>query len=35
MITAIDTNIFLDILLPNEAFYEASAQIVEDAANFG
>jgi predicted nucleic acid-binding protein len=35
MTTAIDTNIFLDILLPNEAFYEASAQAVEDAANFG
>jgi predicted nucleic acid-binding protein len=35
MITAIDTNILLDILLPNESFYEASAQALEGAANFG
>lgn len=35
MITAVDTNIFLDVLLPNEAFYDASAQALEDAANSG
>ena len=35
MITAIDTNVFLDVLLPNEAFYDASAQALEDAANAG
>ena len=35
MITAIDTNILLDILLPNENFCDASAQAVEDAATAG
>jgi hypothetical protein len=32
MITAVDTNILLDILVPNEAFYEASASALQDAA---
>ena len=35
MITAIDTNILLDILVPNEAFYEASANALQDAASEG
>jgi hypothetical protein len=35
MITAIDTNILLDILVPNEKFYEASATAIEDAASSG
>jgi predicted nucleic acid-binding protein len=35
MITAIDTNIFLDILLPNDTFYDSSAQALEEAANAG
>ena len=35
MITAIDTNIVLDILLPNDRFYDASVQALEDAANSG
>ena len=35
MITAIDTNILLDILVPNEAFYEASASTLQDAAGEG
>ena len=35
MITAIDTNILLDILGPNEEFFEASAQALEDAASSG
>src|SRR5882724_700168 len=35
MITAIDTNILLDILIPNEEFYEASADALEDAAGEG
>jgi predicted nucleic acid-binding protein len=35
MITAIDTNILLDILVPNEEFYEASANALEDAAGQG
>jgi predicted nucleic acid-binding protein len=35
MITAIDTNILLDILVPNEAFYEASASALQDAAGEG
>jgi predicted nucleic acid-binding protein len=30
--TAIDTNILLDILIPNESFYEASAAAVQDSA---
>ena len=35
MITAIDTNIFLDILLPNEKFYDAAAEALENSANSG
>lgn len=35
MITAIDTNILLDILLPNEDFYEASARALQDSAGLG
>jgi hypothetical protein len=35
MITAIDTNILLDILVPNEDFYEASATALQDAASEG
>jgi predicted nucleic acid-binding protein len=35
MITAVDTNILLDILVPNEAFYEASASALQDAAREG
>jgi predicted nucleic acid-binding protein len=30
-----DTNILLDILVPNEAFYEASARALQDAAGEG
>jgi predicted nucleic acid-binding protein len=35
MITAIDTNVLFDILLPNETFYEASVEALEGAANSG
>ena len=35
MITAIDTNILLDILLPNEEFYEGSANALQDSAEDG
>lgn len=35
MITAIDTNVLLDILVPNEAFYEASLRAIESAASEG
>jgi predicted nucleic acid-binding protein len=35
MITAVDTNILLDILVPNENFYEASAGALQDAASEG
>ena len=35
MITAVDTNILLDILVPNEQFYEASADALQDAAGEG
>ena len=35
MITAIDTNILLDILVPNEDFYEASADALQEAATEG
>jgi len=35
MITAIDTNILLDILVPNEDFYEVSANALEEAAAEG
>ena len=35
MITAIDTNILLDILLPNAEFYEASAGALQESAGGG
>jgi predicted nucleic acid-binding protein len=35
MITAVDTNILLDILVPNEQSYEASADAIEEAAGEG
>ena len=35
MITAIDTNVLLDILIPNEQFYQASALALEAAAGAG
>ncbi len=35
MITAVDTNILLDILVPNEQFYEASADALQEAAGEG
>ena len=35
MITAVDTNILLDILVPNEQFYEASGDALEGAAGGG
>ncbi len=35
MITAIDTNVFLDILLPNPIFCDASANALESSANSG
>jgi predicted nucleic acid-binding protein len=35
MITAIDTNILLDLLVPNEEFYDASAVALQDAADQG
>ena len=35
MISAIDTNVLLDILIPNEAFADAATAIIEDAANQG
>jgi predicted nucleic acid-binding protein len=35
MITALDTNVLLDILLPNENFYDASAAALENAASEG
>lgn len=35
MISAVDTNILLDILLPNEQFYEESAQALEGAVGEG
>jgi len=35
MITAIDTNILLDILVPNETFCDASVQAFEGAATSG
>jgi predicted nucleic acid-binding protein len=35
MITAIDTNILLDILIPNDGFYEASASALQDSATEG
>ena len=35
MITAVDTNILLDILVPNDQFYQASADALEQAAGEG
>jgi predicted nucleic acid-binding protein len=35
MITAIDTNVLFDILLPNDKFVEASEQSLEDASASG
>jgi predicted nucleic acid-binding protein len=35
MTTAIDTNILLDILVPNEKFYERSSGALEDSAAAG
>ena len=35
MITAVDTNVLLDILVPNETFYEKSADALQDAAGQG
>lgn len=35
MITAADINILLDILVPNEQFYAASADALEEAAGEG
>jgi|SRR5215471_18208021 predicted nucleic acid-binding protein len=35
MITAVDTNILLDILVPNQQFCDTSVQALEDAANAG
>ena len=35
MITAIDTNVLLDILAPNEKFFESSATALEHAATSG
>lgn len=35
MITAIDTNVLLDILLPNEAFCDAAIEAVEGSAAAG
>jgi predicted nucleic acid-binding protein len=35
MITAVDTNILLDILVPNQEFCDISVGALEDAANSG
>ncbi len=35
MITALDTNVLLDILLPNEQFFDVSRQCLEEAATAG
>ena len=35
MITAIDTNILLDVLVPNEDAYEASSNALQEAAGEG
>jgi hypothetical protein len=35
MITAIDTNVLLDILVPNERFYAASAAALQDCLGAG
>ncbi|HTU44106.1 MAG TPA: type II toxin-antitoxin system VapC family toxin [Bryobacteraceae bacterium] len=35
MITAVDTNVLLDILVPNEKFYELSLRALDNAASTG
>ena len=35
MITAIDTNVLLDVLIPNEKFFELSLRAIEKAAGEG
>ncbi len=35
MLTAIDTNILLDILVPNPGFYDASVRWLEQSSNMG
>ena len=35
MITSIDTNVLLDILIPNEEFYDASANALQSSADDG
>jgi predicted nucleic acid-binding protein len=35
MITAVDTNVLLDILIPNESFYDASAEALQTSAQDG
>jgi predicted nucleic acid-binding protein len=35
MITSIDTNVLLDILIPNEEFYDASANALQSSADAG
>lgn len=35
MITAIDTNVLLDVLIPNEKFFELSLRAIEKAASEG
>ena len=35
MITGIDTNVLLDILVPNQRFYDATAAALEDSAAAG
>lgn len=35
MITALDTNVLLDVLLPNEDFAEAALAVIEASANLG
>jgi predicted nucleic acid-binding protein len=35
MITAVDTNVLLDILIPNEQFYEASANALQASVSDG
>ena len=35
MITAVDSNVLLDILLPNESFFDRSRRALEQASNSG
>jgi predicted nucleic acid-binding protein len=35
MITAIDTNVLLDVLVPNEKFCDTAVQALEDSATEG